>query len=372
MKVIHFSQFSAPYKGAFIKSLERLEELNRQNMKFVYVFPEKTKTTVWIKLFMTAHEVYFTHDDLMNGTDEIVNIFNKIEPNIVHTHFDGYDIPVAWATKKYLKKEGKEIKVIWHLHNSIAFHFNILKKIYQFFLFKYHYGYLASKVNIISVSQEMNHFVNRFKKRDRSKMFTGVLPNGVMLPESGNTKHHAIEEQYKVFGTFGGINKSKRVDLLLKAGQFLDNKNIKFKIVMTKGVDTVEVVNQFFKGKQPDWLELIDQTDNVIEFFGRINCFVSTSVHETFSYAILEATFNNIPVIQSGILGTAWNANNPSTFVFESLNEKDLSVKMEDFLEIPKKEMMQKCQETREINKSIYDVDIWCKKVVKIYNDIMK
>ena len=43
MVIIQFAQFSAPYKGAFIRSLERLEELNKEKMKFVYVFPNKTK-----------------------------------------------------------------------------------------------------------------------------------------------------------------------------------------------------------------------------------------------------------------------------------------------------------------------------------------
>ena len=329
MKIIHFSQFSAPYKGAFIKSLERLEELNKQYIKFVYVFPEKTKKTFWINQFMVEHEVYFTNDNLINCEDEIQNIFNKTKPQVVHTHFDGYDMPVTWAKKMYLKRHKKDIKVIWHLHNSLSFHSNILKKIYQFFIFKYHYGYLASKVNIISVSQEMNHFVNRFKKRNQSEMLRVVLSNGVKLPEIGNNYELVIKKEFRVFGTFGGINKSKRVDLLLEAGQILEKKNLKFKILITKGVDTLEVVNQFFKGKQPDWVELMDQTDNVAEFYDKIDCFVSTSFHETFSFAILEATFYNKPVIQSDIEGTKWNAKNPSTLVFKSLNANDLSIKMD-------------------------------------------
>jgi glycosyltransferase involved in cell wall biosynthesis len=366
MIILKFLQFSAPYKGAFINSLERLEELNNINMQFVYVFPNKTKATPWIHEFMLNHKVYFTSDNLIKSTNEILNIFTEVQPDIAHTHFDGYDMPVIWARNKYLKRERRHIKIIWHLRNRITFHSNLLKKLYQYIIFKYHYGYLALNVNVISVSQEMEHFVNRFKKRNNSKFITEVVANGVKVP-----KNYVINERdkssYPIFGAFGSRNEQKRVDVLLKAGEILAKKNVKFKILITKGVDTQEVITQYFKSKQPDWLILIDQTDKIYEFFSRINCFVSTSIHETFSNAILEATFYNTPVIQSDIAGTQWNAYNPSTFVFESVNAQDLSAKMEAYLKVSKEEIKQKCIETKEINKKKYDVDIWCKKISDIY-----
>ncbi|RBN49502.1 glycosyltransferase family 4 protein [Flavobacterium psychrolimnae] len=371
MVVIQCSQFSAPYKGAFIKSLERLEELNSENSKFVYVFPQKTKKTSWINQFMNDHEVYFTMDDFINGSDELLVIFNEVKPDIVHTHFDGYDIPVTFAKNGYLKKYGHDIKVIWHLHNKITFHSNNLKKIYQFIIFKYHYGYLARKVNIISVSDEMSKFVSRFGNRNNLKFITEVIFNGARQPNK-IFRNARLKTDCVVFGTFGGRNIDKRIDVLLNAAQILSEKNLKFKVVITKGVDTVEVVKYFFRGNFPDWLELIDETDNVADFFNSINCYVSTSVHETFSFAILEATFYNIPVIQSNIPGTMWNADKPSTFVFESLNSKDLSIKMEEVILFTPNDLDELCLKTKEINLAIFDVDIWCSKVKDVYCKVLR
>lgn len=371
MVVLQCSQYSAPYKGAFINSLERLEELISESSKFVYVFPEKTKNTSWIGQFINNHEVYFTTDDVIKSSDELLLIFNKVNPDIVHTHFDGYDMPVTFAKNKYLKKYGYDIKVIWHLHNKIVFHSNFLKKIYQFIIFKYHYGYLGRKANIISVSNEMCKFISYFGNRNNLKFVTKVIANGVR-PPNVIVRNAPLNMDCVVFGTFGGRNIAKRIDVLLKAAQILREKKLEFKVVITKGVDTVEVVNDFFRGDFPNWLELIDETDNVASFFSTINCFVSTSVHETFSFAILEATFYNIPVIQSDIAGTMWNADNPSTFLFESLNSQELSDKMEDVISFSPKDLDELCLKTKEVNRAIFDVDIWCSKVKDIYNKVLR
>ncbi len=370
MVVLQCSQYSAPYKGAFINSLERLEKLNSENSKFIYVFPEKTKKTPWIEQFINDHEVYFTIDDVIKSSDELFHIFNKVNPDIVHTHFDGYDMPVTFAKNEYQKKYGHDIKVIWHLHNKIAFHSNFLKRIYQLIIFKYHYGHLGRKVNIISVSDEMGEFVSYFGNRNNLKLVTKVIANGVRPPNE-IVKNTWQNMDCVVFGTFGGRNVQKRINVLLKAAQILREKKIEFKVVITKGVDTVEVVKDFFCGDFPNWLELIDETDNVASFFNSINCFVSTSVHETFSFAILEATFYNIPVIQSDIPGTMWNADNPSTFLFESLNSKKLSDKMEEVMSFTPTDLAKLCIKTKEINKAVFDVDIWCRKVKDVYNKVL-
>jgi glycosyltransferase involved in cell wall biosynthesis len=367
MIVIHCCQYAAPYKGAFINSLQRLEELNYGKIHFVYVFPEDTKETPWINQFMEGHKVFFTKNDVRKSSEALFEIFKNVKPTIVHTHFDGYDIPVIHAKRNYIRETKVDVKLIWHLHNTIEYHSNFVKRFYQFFVFKYHYGLLAKNVNIVSVSKEMALFLNKFGKRSLPTVSTDVFANGVKLPENVSFKFH---NDSVVFGAFGGRNVQKRIDLLLEASTNLITKGLKFRVVITKGIDTEVVVNKFFAGKQPKWLTLIDQTDAIGNFFNKINCFISSSVHETFSFAILEATFYNIPVIQSDISGTIWNADRPSTFLFESLNSKQLSEKMEEILLLDQHKISELCLKTKEINSTLYDIDIWCTKIHDVYDKI--
>ncbi|MGZ9675079.1 glycosyltransferase [Flavobacterium sp. GNP001] len=367
MIVIHCCQYAAPYKGAFINSLQRLEELNQGKMDFVYVFPEDTKATPWVNKFMDDHKVFFTKKDVRKSSEVLLEIFKNVRPTIVHTHFDGYDIPVTQAKNKYLRATKVDVKLIWHLHNTIEYQSNFVKRCYQFFVFKYHYGLLAKKVNIVSVSKGMVTFLNKFSNRNRLSLSTDVIPNGVKLPENVSFKFH---NDSLVFGAFGGRNVQKRIDLLLEASANLIMKGLNFRVVITKGVDTNEIVNKFFAGEQPEWLTLIDQTDDIGNFFNMINCFVSTSAHETFSFAILEATFYNVPVLQSDIPGTIWNADRPSTFLFESLNSNNLSEKMEEVLLLKQEKLSELCLKTKEINRMQYDVDIWCAKIGSYYKKI--
>ena len=94
-------------------------------------------------------------------------------------------------------------------------------------------------------------------------------------------------------------------------------------------------------------------------------------MHETFSNAILEASFYHVPVIQSDIPGTIWNADRPSTFLFESLNSKNLSEKMEQVLALKQEKLSELCLQTKEINSLQYNVDIHCVKIHDYYGKIL-
>lgn len=367
MKVIHFPQFSAPYKGSFIRSLERLEIKGNDKYKFIYCFPRKTESTSWINEFSQNHQVYFTDDNVKKSTSEILEIFRKVKPDIVHTHFDGYDIPVTRARDRFFKETGKYIKVVWHLRNQIRYEENYLKKFYQYMIFKNHYGKWSKKVNIISVNEGMKCFVNEFSDRSKLNVQTEVIPNGIDVDYFISLKKNT-EKNIDVFGAYGSYNSQKRIDLLLKAAIILNNKKLKFHIIIVNGIDTNDIISNLFKGEIPKWLTVMDRTRNVEEFYNKITCFVSTSVHETFSNAIAEATMFELPVIQSDIQGTMWNAENPSTFLFKSLDVEDLANVMEKVLSFPKEEMKKHCSITRQNNIDKYGVDLWAERVLKFYS----
>src|SRR5690606_29938130 len=236
---------------------------------------------------------------------------------------------------------------------------------YQYMIFKNHYGKWSKKVNIISVNEGMRCFVNEFSDRSKLNVQTEMIPNGINV----NTfvkKQNVNKNRKFVFGAFS----KQQITLLLKACEILDSKKSNFCIKIIKGVgqETESAVKEIFGNSIPNWLELVDRTDKIESFYSQISCFVSISTHETFSNAIAEATMFELPVIQSDIPGTMWNAENPSTFLFKSLDVEDLANVMEKVLSFPKEEMEKQCFITRQNNIDKYGVDLWAERVLKFYS----
>ena len=127
------------------------------------------------------------------------------------------------------------------------------------------------------------------------------------------------------------------------------------------------MVKEIVGNNIPSWLQLVEQTNDVNQLLNNASCYVSTSVHETMSTAIAEATLAGIPVIQSDIPGTYWNANNPSVFLFKSGNIDDLVTKMEMVIKSNRTQLIEDCRISRQNNLERLQIDTWCKKVLDSY-----
>lgn len=127
---------------------------------------------------------------------------------------------------------------------------------------------------------------------------------------------------------------------------------------------------EIFNGKIPTWCKLIEPQEDIISILSQADCFISSSVHETFSYAICEATIYGIPVIQSDIPGTKWNERNPSTYVFPSENYKKLASRIVEVMNIPVDDIAKSCTETRINNINEYSLQNWSNKIIDFYNQL--
>ena len=365
------AQYAAPYEGNFLLSLKNLEkELKHKfNASVVYVFPKSVANRNWFESFSKEHVTFLTVDEVACSVEQLVEIISIFIPDIIHTHFDGYDMPVA----KALKKCGKNnIKVVWHLHDALGFVPNVFKKMYQCLYYIRHYSYYAKNVSAIAVSDEVRRFTNRFHRVLRFSDFhnSKVILNGIDLARIENNTRKSNKEKggiYKLL-VLSGRNVQKRADLLMKAGLVLESRGISnFEILVVHGTDTNEVVADVFGDKTPHWLKLLPQNHNIAELFALADCFVSTSVAETFSYAICEATIYGLPVIQSDIEATVWNKDNPSTFLFPNGDVNALADTIVKVMGIPKDEMEKACEVTKQNNRSKYSINAWCDDIIEYY-----
>lgn len=113
-----------------------------------------------------------------------------------------------------------------------------------------------------------------------------------------------------------------------------------------------------------------DQTKDIASLFNSIDCFISSSEHEIFSYAICETSVFGLPLIQSDIPGTMWNAKNPSTHLFKVNDPLALCKQMNLIINADKEELEKQIQVTIENNRRDYSLEQWVYNMIKFYKRI--
>lgn len=365
-RLLFVAQYAAPYEGNFIASLKALEVIlyKEYGCEVAYVFPKLASSQAWMNEFRLKHRTFFIHDDVRYTRTELEKIRDEYVPTLVHTHFDGYDMIVNKVFKQ-------DVKLVWHMHNSLSYINHPLKALYQMRCFLQHYGFQSKYVNIISVSDEMKKFAEKWQKRALHKIgLISHIPNGIDLSRVMNRRKSRVSSGKFCFLAFGGRNVAKRIDILLTAGEKLAKIRNDFQICITKGVDTEAVVNAVFRGGIPSWVILKEQTKDIASLFNSVDCFISSSEYETFSYAICEASVFGLPVIQSDIAGTMWNAENPSTFLFKVNDAVALCKQMDMLIDADKKELEKSVRITMENNKRHYSLEQWARNVISFYTQI--
>ncbi len=365
-RLLLIAQYAAPYEGNFIASLKTLEVILKEKFdcEVAYVFPKAVYSLPWMQQFMLEHRTFFTCNDVRHSYTELEKIREEYMPTLVHTHFDGYDLVVN-------KVFFNGVKRVWHMHNHLSYVSHPLKAMYQMWCFLQHYGFQSRNVNIISVSDEMRKFVERWQLRALHKSGRiQYIPNGIDLSRVLNKRKPRISDDKFIFLAFGGRNFSKRIDVLLEAGKELIKLRNDFQVFITKGTDTEAVVNNYFQGNLPSWVILKDQTEDIASLFNSVDCFISSSEHETFSYAICEASVFGLPVIQSDIAGTMWNAKNPSTRLFKVNDPLALCKQMNFIIDADKEELEKQIQVTIENNRRDYSLEQWAHNVISFYKQI--
>ena len=93
--------------------------------------------------------------------------------------------------------------------------------------------------------------------------------------------------------------------------------------------------------------------------------YLSASRTEAFSYGILEAISQNVPVVVSDIEGTKWSWKYTKTIKFKGENINQCAKAIEKALE------MRENESNRSEMLEKYHIDIWCKRIIDIYRKIV-
>lgn len=219
--ILFVAQYAAPYEGNFMKSLYALENhLKNFGCRVVYVLPQKANKCHWFPNVSKLHEILLIDDNPSKTISQLARIFIEVNPTIIHTHFDGYDISVVKAVRKLCIEE--KVKIVWHLHDHLSFMSNIAKKVYQIYGYLMHYGRYAKNVAVIGVGAEVAYFANAWHKLWNNGDFKrmAIIPNAIDTTRITTLKRN--EKAGQSFLAFGGRNIQKRIDLLLNAASILN------------------------------------------------------------------------------------------------------------------------------------------------------
>lgn len=367
-RVLIAAQYAAPYEGNFIPSLKALQHelMSKFNAQCAFVFPAPMRQQPWAEKFISENKVYLTGcADTPVSSVEADAVISEFKPDLIHTHFEGYDTALFNAARKLTKP----VRIVWHMHDALVYLSNPLKAAYQFFCYFRHYGIpfchkTGVKPCIIGVCNHEPDFVRKFRLGIKTN--ERVIPNGINIERIDPSRKQTHETF--TFLAFAGRHMQKRVDILLLAADSLVKAGYKLKVVVVDG-QTPTAAEKLFT-EHPEWLTVIKPNEDINTIFALADCFVSTSVHETFSYAIAEAALFGLPVIQSDIDGTMWNASNPSAFLFKSECVEDLKRAMLNVMTTSSEKLSKKCAATTANIIKGYSLEAWSEKVVSFFESI--
>lgn len=365
MKVIQISNFFPEFRGSFIDQLELLGDSIKENGgECVYIFPHKAKSINWSINLSKKHKVYFVSHINRKTQSKVVKelkaIFKLENPEIIHSHFDGYDVPLTKASAMGVKR-------VYHRHNE--FDLSALpwyKKIYAQFYINQTAHYLKDKGYSIFISGDMlSSFVAAgYVRKEKSRLiFNGIATERL---EKQNFEVDKFDRPV-IFSLIGNWHR-KGGDVLYDALKIINNEVTKVYLACIISGERLDLIkNQ--KNGLPSWLIPVSITDDIKKYYQMADIFVSASRKETFSYALGEAVFIGLPCISSDIDGVQWAKELQSVRFFENENKDSLAQEIEFLLnnKIDNDALLN----DKDIIKNKYSEFEWCKNVLNFYDKIL-
>lgn len=354
MTVLQVCAYGADYPGNFIASLEALEAaLKEKGIHTIYAFVEKASAKPWCKEIQKRTKVYFLPEAKARILPKTYRIFHRIyrenAVDIVHSHFELYDIPATVAAPK-------GTKIFWHLHDPINPGTGL-----RGILWKLQYGVVGKRANLISVADFYRDAV--IKMGFPAAQAVTVL-NCINLNRIRDCRN-STEKPYD-FLTFGWDFYRKGDDLILQACDRLERDGYQFRLLLNGNEQTWPKLEQYLNGRKPAYLECGNPVSDINQLFDNSKVFIQASRRETFSYAVCEAAYAGLPVISSDIAGLEWAHELPSVTFFPSEDVQTLYEAMKTFLD-GQTISEQAVQKSRKHIEDTLSLEVWAKHVMEHY-----
>lgn len=372
--VIHVADYGGPYSGNFITALKKLDEkLKNEGLRLVLVFSYIAKDREWLsELYNRGIPVYFISKE--NKTSEIreqiENIVIKENAKIVHTHFSGFDI-VTGLLSKTMKRNGREINLIWHMHSDFPVKRPLFRRIKEVIK----YRIIGSDAYVLTVSDKLNNAVTRIGVPNKR---VNTLSNGIdvqratQITKTKNEMRNEIglSDSTKVLLSFGWDPETKGIDLLIESVINLpQNKKTDLSLLIVGEERLKQYIKDNFNSL-PEWIKVLPPRENVADLYNLADVFISASRGEGFSYSVGEAMVNNLPIISSDIPGLNWAKKSKGVFLFENNNSNSLQEEIIKFLSLSTEQKTNYGLINQKFISENYSIDNWTNYLIDFYKKI--
>lgn len=358
MKLLQISAYAADFEGNFIKSLKEIEkQLSYIGDSIIYAFPENAKNKKWMKDFKNNRTVYFLPLDKAriktSVYKKVCKIVNDEKIDVIHSHFELYDLHASYAARKYAAK------VIWHLHDPIAPKEKFSRKLLR----KIQYKLFGSQAKMTSVSEFYGEqsVIEGMPKNNVTTILNGIDTDFIKDASDANKNFD--------FFTIGWDFLRKGADIVFDACHELSAAGYDFSLLFCGNEQTWFDLDKRFPNGDPKWLVRKNPVSDINELYKASKSFISASRRETFSYAVCEAAYAGLPVVSTDIAGLEWTDEIPIVLHIESENKEQLKNKMIYLIENDFSISHDDLNKSRRIIEEKYSTVCWAKNIISAYKN---
>lgn len=300
MKVLQVMNYSAPYRGNFIDSVEMIENNDLEKIENFYLFHKETKvkSASWIDSINrdSKHAFYldYSKESLLKDIKRINEIVKNNHIDIVHMHFWG----IRMHTMISLALMGTKTVLIRHFHNHSDYNEHPLRRIYGNIVYR--------NATMIGCSESVTESI----RRDFPHIDARCVNNAISFERLD--QYEAIEKRKDLsVMMFGADFERKGVDIAYKAINDLRKKGNKIVLWIVCSINEAVCKEKLKKMTEtneiPNWVRFLPPRQDIATYYKAANIFISPSREEGFTYAIPEAAYCGCKVIATRIGGQSYH-----------------------------------------------------------------
>lgn len=291
--VVILASYGGPYFGNFIPSLIAFDEaVKSMGYRTVYVFPEFTEKCEWASAMRgLADEVYYIpyHPYSWDNIKRIRTICKQENAEIMYSRMSGWDITARMAMPR--------LPLVWHMEMGLN-----LRNIKEFIKYWIKYRILGfGKTYHAAVSEPVTESINSLGVKNQCVW----IPNAIDLSRLKQKEEKTFHNPIKLL-TFAYQPFIKGYDLALDACEILNAEGVKVLLMASAQENTYQYTSERYGTCLPEWLQLMEPTDNIAQLYCSADIMLSPSRSEGFSYCLAEALYAGLPIVYSDVPGTRW------------------------------------------------------------------
>lgn len=363
MNVLQICDYAARYRGNFIESLDFLKRNTfDEGDTMYYAFPERMlkRNNSWFAEFERENNTVIYGNDEKKRISVLRKYIKQNQIDIVHAHFT--DIKTDLCVD--LACAGLNVRKLKHYRSGFG-SFNAVKRLVSSLCYR---GWRAVLCVSPFVAEEAAHNIPSCRAQ--------VLTDAVYLPrldeyEELDRALLGIPESALLCLAIGYDYELKGIGTACKAVEQLRKKREAYLAVcVASNAENIKKrITQDF-GTFPEWIRLLPPRQDIASYYRMSDVYVQASKSEGFCYAIIEAAYCEKPVVASDCPGMKSHAEKSFDFLwFKNGDENDLAKKLE--MADVKKDDMAMIEKNRRSAIENYGIEAMCKKLYRVYKDII-